>query len=317
MPSQTIDMTKPLTTADVPPQFLAAAFLVGHIPQRALNSDPRVSYSLYIPPKHYNPDPSASVDGGGLPKLRLLVSIHGSLRDLSASFNELIPFADATPCAILSPLFPAGLDGPYDLDSYKLLRSRTLQSDVALLSILDEVAQRWPGIDTEKFFLMGFSGGGQFTHRFLSLYPERLAAASVGAPGSVTLLDKEKSWPVGIRNVDELFGRSVQPELMRSVAIQLVVGGADVEIHGKKEFWAWLKEIRDKVNGGSAAGEGKGPMAEKVTMTQGRVETIRQLKSSWEEHGIHAQLDVVEGVKHDKRGVRDAVLVFMAKLMQQ
>jgi hypothetical protein len=35
-----------LTTASVPHQFLASAYLVGHIPQTALQSDKRVSYTL-------------------------------------------------------------------------------------------------------------------------------------------------------------------------------------------------------------------------------------------------------------------------------
>ncbi|KAJ5121973.1 hypothetical protein N7526_008910 [Penicillium atrosanguineum] len=145
-------MQKSLSAADVPPHFLNAAFLVGHTPLKALESDPRVSYALYIPPGHYNTDTVPK-------KLSLLVWIHGTLRKLTAFYAEdMVSFANSTPCAILAPLFPSGLDGPDDLNSYKILRSKSLSSDLALLSILEEIAARWPGIRTDKVFMMGFSG---------------------------------------------------------------------------------------------------------------------------------------------------------------
>jgi poly(3-hydroxybutyrate) depolymerase len=107
--------------------------------------------------------------------------VHGTARTWTAIYEEeLISFADRTPCAILAPLFPASLNGPNDLDSYKKLHSPSLRSNLALLSVLDEIAPRWPEIRTDKIFMVGFSGGGQFPHRFLYLYPERLAAVGVG-----------------------------------------------------------------------------------------------------------------------------------------
>ncbi|RAK94840.1 uncharacterized protein BO80DRAFT_292835, partial [Aspergillus ibericus CBS 121593] len=211
-------MNIPLTTPEVPPQFLKPAFLVGHIPQRTLAADPRVSYALYIPPAHYNPDPNRSTTTTAPynnPKLPLLVTIHGTSRNPTPLRTTLPPFANSTPCAILAPLFPANIDGPNDLDSYKLLRSRTLRSDLALLSILDEIATVWPGLDTEKIYLMGFSGGGQFAHRFLYIHPERLMAVSVGAPGRVTMLDEAGKWPGGVGDVEGVFGKGVRRDLIR------------------------------------------------------------------------------------------------------
>ena len=308
-------MNKTLTTADVPPQFLAAAMLVGQIPQTALKSDPRLSYALYVPPTHYNPNPKANQPGeGGLPLLPLLVVIHGTRRDIAPIHKELVPFAEATPCAVLAPLFPAALDHPLDLDSYKGLRSRTLRSDLALLGMLDEVGHRWPGIDTSRVYLMGFSGGGQFAHRFLYLYPERLVAVSVGAPGSTTLLDPAQKWPAGIADVEDLFGRGVDKELVRRVAIHLVVGGADVNVHGSEEFWEWLIKSglipeRTRRNGpdGNKA----------VAVVRNRLNTIQQLQARWNEDGIEAQLDVVPGAAHESAKVQGHVLQFMEAVMRR
>ncbi|KAI1506364.1 Alpha/Beta hydrolase protein [Biscogniauxia marginata] len=245
-------MEKPLTTAEVPPQFLKAVYMVGHVPSKALPSDPRVSYRLYIPPEKYKTS-AENNHGSGLGKLLLLVYVHGTRRDTSALHGELAALAEATPCAVVAPLFPSGLDGPNDLDSYKLLRSATLRYDTALLSILDEAAQRWPGIRTDRVFLMGYSGGAQFALRFLYLHPERLASVSLGAPGLVMFLDDTQTWPVGTADVESLFGRTIDKDAIRGLEIQLVVGGADVTIPGgSREFWDWLGEMRARRGGTEA-----------------------------------------------------------------
>ncbi|CAI7657431.1 unnamed protein product [Penicillium pancosmium] len=231
-------MDGPLSITDVPKKFLKACFMVGHVPLRALACDPRVSYALYIPPTRYDADPNPI-------KLPLLVWVHGTGRKWNTHYeDEMVSLADRMPCAILAPLFPAGLDGPNDLDSYKMLHSSSLRSDQALLGILDEVAVRWPGIWTDKIFVLGFSGGGQFAHRFLYLYPERLAGLSVGAPGRITALDFSKNWPEGIANTKELFDLDVVPGNIRKVPIQLVVGSEDNKVHGGEAFWSWLENFR-------------------------------------------------------------------------
>ncbi|GFN18200.1 hypothetical protein AtubIFM56815_004317 [Aspergillus tubingensis] len=316
-------MNIPLTTPEVPPQFLKSAFLVEHIPQRTLAAEPRVSYTLYIPPTHYNPDPnrvskSSPYDKSKLP---LLVNIHGTSRNNSIR-PEQASFAESTPCAILSPLFPANIDGPNDLDSYKVLRSATLRSDLALLAILDEVATVWPGIDTEKVFLAGFSGGGQFAHRFLYVHPERLAAVSVGAPGKVTMLDEQLAWPSGIANFQEVFGKTLDKDVMRNVHIQLVIGSEDVKVHGGKEFWDWAKKVMAQRMAAEKASEknsGKEKMGKRevVMMDQGRSQSLQQLQSSWQADGIEAQLDLVDGVAHSSVGVQECVLSYLQPLMRK
>jgi hypothetical protein len=94
--------------------------------------------------------------------------------------------------------------------------------------------------------MVGFSGGGQFAHRFLYLYPERWAAVSVGAPGRVTMLNFSQKWPVGVADTETLFDRSVSLNRIQQVAIQLVVGSGDNRTHGGKHFWTWLQLYRNK-----------------------------------------------------------------------
>ncbi|KAI1759457.1 alpha/beta-hydrolase [Hypoxylon sp. FL1150] len=319
------DTDTPLTTADVPPRFLNATLLINHVPHRALASDPRVSYALRIPAEHYSSQYTAADVGadpataGGIPasalakanKLPLLVSMHGTRRYVF-DIDALAPFAQSVPCALLTPLFPAGLDGPNDIDSYKLMRSKTLRSDLALLDMLDEVAVRWPGIDTDKIFLMGFSGGGQFAHRFLYLHPERLAAVSVGAPGHVTVLDDSHNWPIGIKDVETLFSRAIDKSLISQVPIQLIVGGAELTPPGGEQFWAWLGNLASRNEAAREALAYQFPPMEK-----GRLCTLQDLHKLWMREGITARFDVVPGVAHDPRGVREGVLAFLRPLIEK
>ncbi|TAQ84364.1 hypothetical protein B7494_g7320 [Chlorociboria aeruginascens] len=312
--------SKPMTTAQVPVEYLKAVQLVGSVPLKALHKDQRISYTLYVPSEHYNPDPKRRLRSEckeildpvyQLPRLPLLVNVHGTGRSVGKCRDQLIPFADSERVAILAPLYPAGIDSYNDLDSYKLLRYKSLRSDLALLDILEEVAVRWPGIATEKVFLMGFSGGGQFSHRFMYLFPERLHAVSVGAPGSVTLLDGESDWPTGIKNLEEVLGEGTKVERERIRAllgIQLVVGDADNFVYGGDGFWEWLK--------GTQKGEkSDGAAPAKVT---GRLETIKNLRTTWQKDGIVSRLDVVEGgVGHESDKILATVLGFFRPLVRE
>ena len=304
--------------------------MVGSIPITALCNDSRVSYTLYIPPQHYNPDPSRQTSQNPanldpkylLPALALIVNVHGTSRHAEKCRDCLVEFANSERVAVLAPLFPAGLDGYTDLDSYKLLKSETLHSDLVLLQILDEVAAKWPGIETKKFFLMGFSGGGQFVHRFAYLHPDRLYAISVGAPGRVTFLDKSMKWPHGIQDVGEVFGYDliVEKTKFRVIGeIQLVIGAEDNFIHGGSEFWTWLamrkKQLKQEV-------EAEGTQSEKIESEQltpprkGRVDTLRELHEAWKGHNISSSLEIVPGVAHDSSGVQTKVEAFLRPLVR-
>ena len=290
------------TTAEVPVEFLKNAFLVGHIPHRMLQSDKRISYSLYVPSDHY--------DGQGDSKVPLLVFIHGTGRNLATVRFDLEAFADDVGCAVLAPLFPAGLENSLDLDSYKLTGAAALRSDQALLAMMDEIERIWVGIETSKVYLMGFSGGGQFSHRFLYLHPERLLAVSVGAPGSVTLWDQQKDWPHGVKNMEAIFGRSLNLATIRNVPVHLVIGSADDEVHGGADFTQWLKSVR-------AHRPLRGQVESHLSAvhSQGRLQSLRGLEASLEQAGLAATFEIVDGVMHHGESVRPAQVRFIRERM--
>ncbi|KAJ7065261.1 poly hydrolase [Mycena amicta] len=179
----------------------------------ACTADPRFSFSLYIPSKH-------ALDGARIP---LLVAVHGIRRNVEGLVDHLKNFSEQHTIAVLCPLFPAGY-------SYNQLVSHDIRFDKVLFAMLDQAAGIWR-IETERFFLHGFSAGGQFAHRFLYVHPTRLRGVSIGAPGSITRPSlKEMRWPKGVGNIEQVFGKSVDWEAVATVPVQVVVGERDTEM---------------------------------------------------------------------------------------
>jgi dienelactone hydrolase len=161
-----------------------------------------------------------------------------------------------------------------------------------------EVAEKYDQ-DWSRFAVFGFSGGGHFAHRFAILHPEKLWAASIGASGSVTLLDADRDWWVGIRDVRERFGIDFDAAALAKVPVQMVVGDADLE--------TW--EITHKP-GGTYWMEG----ANDAGAT--RPERLKSLAASFEKAGVSVRFDLVPGVSHDRIKVLDRVKDFLAGVLR-
>uniref|UniRef100_A0AAU2VJQ6 Poly(Aspartic acid) hydrolase n=1 Tax=Streptomyces sp. NBC_00008 TaxID=2903610 RepID=A0AAU2VJQ6_9ACTN len=263
---------RPLSPWHLPPDHPAQLFLTGPTPLFALSGDPRVSYCLYVPRGHSNT---------GEPRT-LVVAVHGTRRDVGQVRDHFADFAEEHDCVVLAPLFPAGVTGPNDLDSYKFLTAPGFRADLLLLDMIEEAADRWH-IRTDRFHLHGFSGGGQFAHRFFYLHPHRLASLSVGAPGRTTLLDTRTRWWRGTADNAELFGTAPDTTAMADVPVQLVVGEDDTHI----EVW------------------------EGAEQPGSRMDRTSELRQNWDRHGITTRLDIVSGAGHSGLAVIPAVLSFL------
>ncbi len=266
------------------PQPTSAFFQRGGTPFFASQYDQRLHYALYIP---------RGLQDEAAP---LVVAQHGTGRTAATYRDGLRSFADKHGAVILTPLFPAGIDDPDDLHNFKFLEYGGIRFDLALLAIVDEVAARFP-VNGDKFYLHGFSGGGQFTHRFLYLHPERLAGASIGAPGRITQLDDSLPWWLGTAGMQERFGKAIDIEALRQVPIQLVVGSEDVE--------TW--EINNPGESNWMDG------VEKTGNT--RIERLRTLEANFRSHGLNVTFDVVDGVAHRGSLILPAVEKFFGELL--
>ena len=260
----------------------------GHTTVYASRFDQRFPYCAYVP-DDYEED--------GEKTYPLAVIVHGTERGMLAYRDAFADFAEANGVIVLCPLFPANICFPGDLSSYKMLRAGDLHYDAVLLDMIAEMQEKYR-IEGDRVMMYGFSGGGHFTHRFLYLHPERLLAASIGAPGVVTLLDFDHDFWVGVRDFEKVFGKAVDLEAIRKVAVQMVIGGDDLE--------TW--EITIKPDDAWYM-----PGADLAGAT--RNDRMRALKRSFEQYGIAVRHDIVPGIAHDDRELIGQVKDFFAETL--
>lgn len=233
--------------------------------------DPRFGYCLYVP--------------SGFEESRsdfdLVVTVHGTARSLTHYRDKFADFARFTDHVVLAPLFPIGPLGDDNAHGYKVLREGKLRYDHILLGMVAEVAGRLK-TSFEKFKLFGFSGGGQFAHRFSLLHPERLDAVSMGAPGSLTLLDNSKPWFVGTGDCATLLGKAVDVPAVRAVPAQIIVGAVDLDSSDIMYPQTSVQYVEGINDSGTT-----------------RVERAQSLYDMYRNNGIPARLDLVKGAAHD------------------
>ncbi|MFI7609931.1 hypothetical protein ACIBP6_01680 [Nonomuraea terrae] len=273
---------------EVPRESSARHFFTGATTAIACQMDQRFSYRLYIPERREG-DPE---------RYPLMVVQHGTARTATRYRDAFVGFAEEQRVVVLAPYFPAGIIDPDDLHNFKYLEYRGIRFDLVLLAMVDEVARRVP-IDTRRFLLHGFSGGGQFAHRFLYAHPDRLRAVSIGAPGRVTLIDDTTEWWLGTKDFVSIFGKDLDVPEMRNVRIQLVVGDQDVE--------GW--EINNPHDSNWRPGLDK----------QGgtRIERLRTLRRNLAEHGIDTRFDLVADVGHQGVKVIGHVADFFRSVLKE
>lgn len=248
--------------------------------------DQRFSYRTYVP---------KALQEEGPEHFRLLVAVHSTVRDQDALLAHFTAFAEEHKLIILAPLFPAGVIDPSDRDNYKYIDYEGIRFDRVLLSMVEEVKNRY-GIDTERFGLFGFSGGAHFTHRFFYLHPSRLSAVSVAAPGSVTLLDESRNWWVGTRDTQERFGITINHVALRQVPVHLTVGADDVstkEIHHTETSKLWMPGANDTGNT--------------------RIERLKTLHDNLLQHGVDCVLDIVPETGHTALPLIDSAQKFFSE----
>ncbi|WP_417843442.1 hypothetical protein [Thalassospira sp.] len=254
----------------------------------SLQSDPRFSYCTYVP-KNYDPT--------GDKTYPLVVLIHGSMRNAYELRDQFVDFAEARQCALLAPLFPCGIEGLDDFNNYKHLRYGDVAYDTVLLDMIDEVSGIFR-LNSEKFMMHGFSGGGQFAHRFLLRHPDRLSAISIAAPGTVTLADNNAPWWVGTADMEQQLGAPLRPEMMQNVAVQLVIGANDTSPEGtkvgeKSTFWM------DGINNSGHT----------------RMERINSLAKSLAAIGVPSEMAIVPDAGHEGDKIQDVVKDFLTRFL--
>lgn len=184
---------------------------VGKVIRLSLSGQPRQIYYLYVP---HRIERSA----------RLFVTVHGISRNAREHAERFAPLAERQGVVIVAPRFSRRRFANYQRLAPDAKGNRP---DATLDRTLSEV-QELVGLPQSPLYLFGYSGGGQFVHRYAMAHPGRVARAVIGAAGWYTFPDPRARYPRGLR-----FGPDEVPLFedadFLTVPMAVMVGGADVE----------------------------------------------------------------------------------------
>lgn len=170
----------------------------------------------------------------------LVVSVHGIARNAAAHTYRLIDEAERNGLSILAPLFEKDLYGQYQQlhDDPSGVRA-----DLALLDML-QAAGRLSRANTERILLFGFSGGAQFSHRFVFAHPKRVFSAVHVSAGWYTFPTETDRYPRGVKP-----GRSaIDLDVISAFGVRqhVLVGEEDVDRDSSLRQNKWLDESQGR-----------------------------------------------------------------------
>lgn len=160
----------------------------------------------------------------------VLVSVHGISRNAREHAETFAKHCNNFGCAVVAPLFTADRFPGYQRLGFARKRTHP-RSDLALDAILDEVAGQ-TGAHTGRFYMFGYSGGGQFVHRYAMTNPHRVISAALGAPGWYTFPDQGAPFPRGWRIDAREAGFRFEWERALRVPMAVFVGKRDLDRDG-------------------------------------------------------------------------------------
>ncbi len=184
----------------------------GEIQCLRLSSDPEQVYFLYLP-LNYNEDSA------------VFVSVHGISRNAKHHVQRNIRRAEKRNVIIVAPLFSEQRFPDYQ----RLGRlGYGLRADLKLLEILDEI-KAMIHIKAQRYYLFGYSGGGQFVHRFAMAHPDKVAKMAIGAAGWYTPPNESRRFPHGLRTDSLLPDLKFDLQKILKIPACVVVGELDNE----------------------------------------------------------------------------------------
>ncbi|WP_284123978.1 PHB depolymerase family esterase [Parerythrobacter aestuarii] len=152
----------------------------------------------------------------------VIVSVHGISLNAAEHMVRMRSLAERLGAVVIAPWF----DRTHYRGYQKLLcRDGETRADLALIEILDDVTARF-GVDTGSIFLAGFSGGGQFAHRFALLHADRVRSCVTCSAGWYTYPDPSAAYPFGTAAGSCPDGSSPHPDAHK-VPIHVLVGSRD------------------------------------------------------------------------------------------
>ncbi len=193
-----------------PPAQAKGAIKAGLVLERTLASDSKARYFLYVPPMV-------------APRPPLFVTVHGISRNAREHAKLFAPFADKYGVVVLAPLFSARTHDDYQ----RLGRTGDAEHAGRVLEAMVEEVGKLTGAKTDRFYLFGYSGGGQFAHRYAMAHPERVGAYAVGAAGWYTFPDFRLTYPHGLKPGKSRPHMQLVPSRFLAIPATVLVGERD------------------------------------------------------------------------------------------
>ena len=196
-----------------PPTMCAQALPLpaGRVERRLLDGDPGLAYFVYRP-QHA---------AAGAP---MLVTVHGISRNARQHARLFAPFAEHAGVVVVSPLFARERFPAHQ----RLGRNVGGEDPSAVLERIVAEAARLTGADGARLYLFGYSGGGQFVHRYVLAHPERVGGYVIGAAGWYTFPDARRRYPYGLGRNAKLDVRGIDLPRFLAVPGCVLVGERDV-----------------------------------------------------------------------------------------
>lgn len=155
----------------------------GKIYHRTIDGMSQTNYFVYIPRESRG-------------ETRIMYTIHGISRNAEEHIQGFIPQAERYGTVMIAPLFTKEAFPRYQQLGTSVNQER---ADMAFDHVLQD-AHEWLEIPPAPMRMFGFSGGGQFVHRYAMFYPKRVARMVLAAPGWYTFPDPERKYPYGIKS---------------------------------------------------------------------------------------------------------------------
>lgn len=183
--------------------------VTGKVSRRSLDGMP-MDYYYYLPAQ-------GRQDG------RVMVSVHGISRNAEEHLEGFAAQAESYGTVMIAPLFTKK-HFPY----YQRLGSSIHEgrSDLAFDRVLQDAAEVFD-IPIRELKIFGFSGGGQFAHRYALYYPRRVARLVLGAPGWYTYPDPSQDYPQGLRSSELWPKLKFSPSQFLKIPTLVLVGEND------------------------------------------------------------------------------------------
>lgn len=247
---------------------------VGKVCSITSDRHPRYPYFTYVPMK---------LQLNGAKQAPLIVTIHGSERNAYASRDRFAEFAEEHGCFVLAPMFPMDLNDSDPDEQYKYVFTPKVRFDLVVFDLIEDFS-RVIGTTFGPLLFHGYSGGGQFVNRFLYLHADRVAAASIGAPGYVTLPDANVEWRTGIGGLEALTGRRPDLAALAKVPLHLMIGdqdNGDIDNYSREELGLSAEDYEK--------------------YGRNRIQRLERLRDDYRALGADVTYDLVPGMAHGTR----------------